>query len=346
MYAIIRANKISSNADAASLLGHSFRDEKGGHTPHNADQTKADQNTLIGQDSHKEAYQAYLDKLPQKVRKNGVRMIEYLVAASPEAMDGKNRDEQDAYMNDAIDWLKKKHGAENVVGAAIHRDEKTPHLHVFVVPYSQEKDDQGNLKKPGKLNCREFLGGKAKLVQMQTAFANEVGKKHNLNRGQEGSRATHETVKEYYARIRTKAKMPSVGADVYEPQVLVKRRLLGDIYEGGEEIKERVDKQFKKEASSLISKNNEALAKVKKANSALAKSEKSLARFKGLESIAKLPKEDKDHLVELADNKLRELKEAAERAASAERVKAMMDKAREDKKPKSNEAPKDKGMER
>ena len=43
-------------------------------------------------------------------------------------MASKSREEQDAYFRDALDWLKGRHGAENVVYAGIHRDETTPHL--------------------------------------------------------------------------------------------------------------------------------------------------------------------------------------------------------------------------
>ena len=293
MFAILRANKISTNADAASLMGHSFRDDKGGHTPHNADPSRAGENTLIGQDSHGEAYQAYLDKLPDKVRKNGVRLVEYLVAASPEAMNNKSRSEQDAYMQDALDWVKKKHGAENVVGAAIHRDEQTPHMHVFVVPFSQERDDQGNLKKPGKLNAREFLGGRAKLSEMQTKFADEVGKKHGLERGQEGSRAKHETVREYYNRVNTGAKFPEIDATEFHPRP-TKTNFLGQPkeFEGGEAIKSRVVPLIQKEWKAVQAVQKERKAKTKKAESMQARAEKSLQRYEGMEEYTKLSQED------------------------------------------------------
>ena len=299
MYAIFRANKISTNADAASLLGHSFRDEKGGHTPHNADRSRAGENSLVGQDSHKEAYQAYLDKLPEKVRKNGVRLVEYLVAASPEAMKAKTKSEQDTYMSDALDWLKKKHGAENVVGAAIHRDEQTPHMHVFVVPFSQERDDQGNLKKPGKLNAREFLGGRAKLSAMQTDFHKAVGEKHGLKRGEIGSRAKHETVRDYYNRVNSDAKIPDIDAIDFHPRVTKKKLLgIGDEIEGGENIKARVMPKVKEQWKSAHAILKESKANQRKAESKQARAEKSLDRFSGMEEYTKLSQEDQQFIRE------------------------------------------------
>ncbi|WP_171496447.1 plasmid recombination protein, partial [Acinetobacter sp. TUM15372] len=73
----------------------------------------------------------------------------------------------------------------------IHRDETTPHLVAYVVPIDLE----------GKLNAREFLGGRSKLSKMQTDFDNEV--KHlGLERGLEGSKAEHTTIKDFYAEIQ------------------------------------------------------------------------------------------------------------------------------------------------
>ena len=67
----------------------------------------------------------------------------------------------------------------------IQLDETTPHLVAYVVP----------IDKKGKLNCRHFLGGREKMTAMQTDFANVVGAKYGLQRGQEGSKAKHEEVK-------------------------------------------------------------------------------------------------------------------------------------------------------
>ena len=54
------------------------------------------------------------------------------------------------------------------------------------------------LDERGKLNAREPIGGKAKLSQMQSEFPREVGQIFGSERGQLRSRATCQTVKEYY----------------------------------------------------------------------------------------------------------------------------------------------------
>jgi len=185
-YAILRTQKLKSGQAVRRSMTHAFREQE---TP-NADPAKLGDNTYIGAANVAEALERFNARLPDKVRKNAVLAIEYLVTASPDDMKGKNRAEQDAYFEDALKWLRVCHGAENVVYAGIHRDETTPHMYAYVVPLDER----------GKLNCRAFLGGSKALSEMQTDFAERVGRRHDLVRGIEGSKARHTTIQAYYAR--------------------------------------------------------------------------------------------------------------------------------------------------
>lgn len=169
-------------------MAHAFREQE---TP-NADASRTPDNTHIGAGDVQEALARFNARLPDKVRKNGVLAIEYLITASPEDMRGKTRQEQDDYFRDALKWVETKHGQANVVYAGIHRDETTPHMYAYVVPIDSK----------GKLNCRAFLGGAQALSQMQTEFAQEVGQRHGLQRGLEGSKARHTSIQQYYARVQ------------------------------------------------------------------------------------------------------------------------------------------------
>ena len=186
-YAILRTQKLKSGIAVRRSMKHAFREQD---TP-NADHNRTPDNTHIGAVSVDEALQRFNARLPEKVRKNAVLAVEYLITASPEDMQGKTRAEQDAYFRDGLEWLKRRHGAENVVYAGIHRDETTPHMYAYVVP----------LDRQGKLNCRSFLGGAQALSQMQTEFAQVVGQEHGLARGIEGSKARHTSIQQYYNRV-------------------------------------------------------------------------------------------------------------------------------------------------
>ena len=186
-YAIIRTAKLKSGQAVRRSLTHAFRAQD---TP-NADPSRTPENTHFGAAGVGEALARFNARLPEKVRSNAVLAIEYLVAGSPEDMAGKTREQQDAYFSDALDWLKAKHGAENVVYAGVHRDETTPHMYAYVVPLDER----------GKLNCRAFLGGAKALSELQTDFAQKVGQPHGLDRGVARSKARHVPIREYYNRV-------------------------------------------------------------------------------------------------------------------------------------------------
>jgi hypothetical protein len=188
-YAILRTQKLKSGIAVRRSLTHAFRERE---TP-NADASRTPDNTHIGAADVDEALAKFNERLAtqDKVRKNAVLAVEYLITASPEDMHGKTRQEQDAYFRDALKFVEDKHGKANVVYAGIHRDEQTPHMYAYVVPIDQR----------GKLNCRSFLGGAKALNQMQTEFAQEVGQQHGLQRGIEGSKARHVSVQQYYSRV-------------------------------------------------------------------------------------------------------------------------------------------------
>ncbi len=192
-YAILRTQKLKATGAVWRSLKHAFREQP---TP-NADPAKAAQNAHLGATSAAEAMQQVRARLPEKRRKDAVLAIEYLITASPEAMQAMDARGRDAYFNDALKWLRERHGGANVVYAGIHRDESTPHMYAYVVPLDEAT---------GRLNARKWLGGHASVLsEMQTDFAEKVGARHGLERGIKGSRAKHERVKRHYGLVNQAA---------------------------------------------------------------------------------------------------------------------------------------------
>ena len=236
-YAILRTAKLKTIGNISGSLAHTYRTID---TP-NADpsRTHLNNNSLP---THQQALQAIKDKLPEKTRKNGVLCIEYLITASPD-WSGWGTDKQEQYLADARQWLEQRHGSDNVVMTGIQLDETTPHMVAYVVP----------IDKKGKLNCRAFLGGRDKMTAMQTDFANVVGAKYGLQRGQEGSRAKHEEVKKFYNDIKQgvevelelpKPKMLEVSVNSYRERVT-------------DEVKEQLADTLKSMQSQLTRKDKE-----------------------------------------------------------------------------------------
>ena len=184
-FAILRAEKLKTMGNIGGSLAHNYRSIE---TP-NADPSKTPGN-FHSLPNAEDVKNAISERLPDKRRSDAVLCVEYMITASPE-WQGWNDDRQNEYFKQAVDWLEQRHGKQNVVATSIHRDETTPHLVAYVVPLDQET---------GKLNAKKFLGGKAKLAEMQSSFSNHV-KNLGLKRGIEGSKAKHTRIKEYYAKV-------------------------------------------------------------------------------------------------------------------------------------------------
>ena len=184
-FAILRTSKLKTMGNIGGSLAHNYRTIE---TP-NADHLKTPDNfhSLSNPEAVKNAIS---ERLPEKRRSDAVICIEYMITASPE-WDGWNDERQNEYFKKAQEWLEQLHGKQNVVATSIHRDETTPHLVAYVVPLDLDT---------GRLNAKKFLGGKAKLAQMQSDFANKM-KNLGLERGIEGSKAKHTRIKEYYAKV-------------------------------------------------------------------------------------------------------------------------------------------------
>lgn len=187
-FAILRCAKIKNLGNMGASLQHTFRERE---TP-NADPARIRDNTvLVGAEDSRGGLDAWRARAPEKIRANAVHGLEYFIGGSPGALNAMSREDQDAYFRRALDWLEERHGRENVLSAVIHRDEATPHMTVMTIPL----DDRG------RLNARALVGDRGKLSAMQTDFAERVGKPHGLERGVQGSRATHERVKSAYAHL-------------------------------------------------------------------------------------------------------------------------------------------------
>ena len=226
--AILRTAKLKSLGNVAASLSHTYRTRE----THNADPQRYDDNTL------ERSPQAVLDDLkallPDKRRKDAVLCIEYMVSASPQWFEGKERAQQDAYFAHAKRWLIERHGAANVLDFSIHRDEKSPHAVAYVVPLDG-----------GKLNAKKWLGGRSALSAMQTDFAKRVGHGHGLERGIEGSKATHTTVKEFYAALNAPVKHVQIPPQAVEARML-KKGFLTNEFEPSEVVAGRLTKGVQK----------------------------------------------------------------------------------------------------
>lgn len=191
MFAIIRTQKHKTISAVARSARHTFREQP----TLNADSSQSSRNKFSGSRSTKALLSSLSDRLPVTRRKDAVLCIEYLITASPEAFSkhgGHLDDLGSGYFASALTWLRARHGQDNIVCAAVHLDETTPHLVVYVVPLTCD----------GRLSAREFLGGPKLMRDMQDSFYSACGLPYGLQRGIQGSKAHHTQVAQFYSAIQ------------------------------------------------------------------------------------------------------------------------------------------------
>lgn len=179
-FAILRVAKLKTVGALVTSGKHNFRERE----TKNADGDRLHLNVHEGANNTSDLTKAMTALLPSKRRKDAVIGLEYLIGASPEHFGADWRETENFgidYFTDAVKWLERLHGKENVVCKTVHLDESTPHMAVYVVPM-----------RDGKLNAKAYTGGRKALSEMQTSFAKEVGLKHGLVRGIERSTAVHQ----------------------------------------------------------------------------------------------------------------------------------------------------------
>jgi hypothetical protein len=208
-YAILRMTKVVSRDQAQSVAYHNYRTQE---TP-NADPALRQLNQELlnhGQRSYWELANERIQELElSRLRKDAVRLVEVLLTASEETfprdqVTGQRKDLRGSrWVQDNLDFLQKKFGAQNVIACVLHQDESTPHLHALIVPVTQEQrlHKGERVGATERLSCRDVFGP-AQLRQLQTDYAQAMAP-YGLKRGIPHSTAQHQDVRRYYGAQKT-----------------------------------------------------------------------------------------------------------------------------------------------
>ena len=249
-YAIMRAKKLANMGSVAASMQHCYRERE----THNADQERTPDNQHLVAKSTDEAMGKLRVLLPEKRRKDAVLAVEYVMTASPEWFAQATPEQEKAFFQRSLQWLADKYGADRIVTASIHRDEATPHLSAFVVPLTQDK----------RLSAKEFIGSRDKMRADQTTYAAcvvDLG----LERGIEGSKATHQTIQQHYAAVeRGVQPLVAITPKAVEPRVLRKGLFSSDV-ETPEAVAERLTKRINERYAGTIARASTALQERRRA---------------------------------------------------------------------------------
>lgn len=221
-----------------------------------------------------------------KRKKGQYSCLEVIFTGSRETMLKMSRDELMNWCNDIMQWSGKQWGAENIVSASLHVDEKTPHIHMIVVPIvtgqsrrTKYHQDHKKSKRKYKINhnkprlCKNEVYTTGKLFGYHDSLYEEVNKNYGLARGtraEPGSKVRHQDSEDYNRQLAEEA--------------AEQRALIAEIQADYVDIQEDIQElQTKKETLSSAVKEeqkkyNAAEAKTKKAEERLSSQQEKIEK--------------------------------------------------------------------
>lgn len=178
-------------------------DDKHKHTNKSIDPSKSAENINLRPEyegmSYKQRFEAIVnsERYTGRRRKDGsalvieggknatVKMLQLSVNigqvdANGKPVDTLSKDDYiKLYRDDVLPMLEDTFGADNIIGSAVHVDESKPHLHVDIVPLTED----------GKLSAKQVVGGRGKMHQRQKQWLEIMQEKRpdlNFERKKEG----------------------------------------------------------------------------------------------------------------------------------------------------------------
>ncbi|WP_242267291.1 MobV family relaxase [Bacillus cereus group sp. BfR-BA-01518] len=119
-------------------------------------------------------------RVKRKLRANSVVLSEFVVTASPDYMNSLIPEEQKRYFENSLEFIQERYGKHNTLYAMVHMDEATPHMHIGVMPITEDN----------RLSAKDIFT-KKELVSLQQDFPLKMRENgFDVERG-EGSERKH-----------------------------------------------------------------------------------------------------------------------------------------------------------
>ena len=266
-----------------------------------------------------------IKKAGVKERKDSIVLITGVYTASPDWFDNHSREEMEKYFQDCLDFHVKEFcqgNRERLLNAVVHLDEKTPHMQVASVPILE--DEKGL-----HLSAKIIMGNRTTFRLRQDRFFEEVGKKHDLVRGERrepGDIKAHTTKREWQlakqeAQLETYKVIEASIKEGHKPTIEVAKEEVKDgLIRSHEEyfvkvpckdqkeaqkVQENVialyNKDFANEALNelILSKNNDLKEQKRKQQRELAKAKKEFEKYK--ESTLKEMNQEREELTKQSE---------------------------------------------
>ena len=185
-YAIIRNEKLT-RAESYGAYVHNDRKAKN-HSNKDIDPTRTHLNFYCKE--NETTYIREFDRMKKEydlqgnLRKNSIIMCQMMITSDNEFFKKIGLEETKRYFRESYKFVcnYKNLGERNIISAAVHLDETTPHMHLVFIPVIHTKDEQGNAI--DKICARDFWRGRDSYRKLQNDFHKYVTSKgFDLERG-------------------------------------------------------------------------------------------------------------------------------------------------------------------
>lgn len=120
------------------------------------------------------------------IRSDAVLVNEWIITSDKAFFKDMNPEERDRFFQEATNWFKERYGQQNIAYAQVHLDERTPHMHLGVVPM-----------RDGKLSAKTVFN-RQELRAIQEELPKHLQEKgFEIQRGKEESERKYLSVPEY-----------------------------------------------------------------------------------------------------------------------------------------------------
>lgn len=189
-YAVVRMQKMKVH-DLKGIQFHNQR-ERESRTNSDIDKERSHENYDLVHDG-KIDYNEHIKEIiesqktgTRKTRKDAVLVNELLVTSDKDFFDRLDPAEQKRFFEESYKLFSERYGGQNIAYATVHMDEKTPHMHVGVVPM-----------RDGKLQGKNVFN-RQELLWLQDKFPEHMQKLgFDLERGEKGSTREHLETREF-----------------------------------------------------------------------------------------------------------------------------------------------------
>lgn len=212
-HSILRIERVKAHSDVTGIQKHVQRETKN-YANKDIDKSMTELNYDLLNESQIDFNERVSERLEngytgkRKVRSDAIKLVDGIITSDNKFFDELSELEQKDFFEHGLEFVKKEFGAENIIYATVHLDEKTPHMHFGFVPLTED----------GRLSAKEMIGNKKRLSSLQDKFNDYLNERnYDLQRGESSlvSKRKHLEMSEFKNQTKYHEKeLESVKSDL------------------------------------------------------------------------------------------------------------------------------------